>query len=79
MHWRKAYKRCMKHCEIFHVPCQGSFAWKWRHQLTDGRVIESKEKYLLYYECVSAALQRGYQPVMKCFVPGDGATLRSRA
>ena len=66
----------MKICEIFHVPADGSFAWKWRHRSLDGRVTESKEKYLLYYECVSAALRRGYQPDIKCFAPGDGAVPR---
>lgn len=63
----------MKLCEIYSIRFQGSFAWKWRHRLADGRVIDSKEKYPLYYECVSAALRHGYQPEMKCFVPGDGA------
>jgi hypothetical protein len=62
----------MKLCEIFHVPSRGSFAWKWRHRMADGRVMESEEKYELYYECVAAALRRGYQPSMKCFLPGDG-------
>ena len=70
---QSAYNRCMKLCEIYHVPYKGSFAWKWRHQLPDGRVIESKDKYPLYYECVSAALERGYQPNIKCFAPGGGA------
>ena len=64
----------MKLCEIYHVAAKGSFAWKWRHRLVDGRVIESKEKYELYYDCVSAALQRGYQPDIKCFGPGDGGS-----
>ena len=68
----------MKLCEIYHVASKGSFAWKWRHQLANGSVIESKEKYPLYYECVRAALERGYKPIMKCFVPGDGADARSR-
>lgn len=66
----------LKPCDIFHVASQGSFAWKWRHRLADGRVIESTEKYPLYYECVLAALQRGYQPNVKCIAPGDGAIPR---
>ena len=69
----------MKLCVIFHVPRRGSFVWKWRHRLADGRVVESKEEYELYYECVSAALRQGYQPEMKCFVPGDGAAVPARA
>ena len=63
----------MKLCEIYHVPARGSFAWKWRHRPAAGRVIESKETYELYYDCVAAALRAGYQPEMKCFAPGDGA------
>ncbi len=63
-----AYNREMKICEIYHVPAGRSFAWKWRHA-SNGRVIESKEKYELYYECVSAALLRGYQPDIKCLAP----------
>ena len=68
----------MKICEIYHVPLKGSFAWKWRHQSHDGRVIESKEKYQLYYECVSAALEHGYQPNIKCFAPRERAALHTQ-
>ena len=67
------YKRPMKHCEIIHVAGKGSAGRKWRHVPLQGRAIESKETYVLYYECVSAALRSGYQPDMKCFVPGEGA------
>lgn len=73
----QAYKSCMKLCEIYPVPAKGSFAWKWRHELANGRVIESKEKFPLYYECVVAALREGYQPQMKCFAPGDRAAARN--
>ena len=59
----------MKICEIYHVPFKGSFVWKWRHQPLEGRAVESKETYQLYYECVSAALQSGYQPNIKCVTP----------
>jgi hypothetical protein len=53
----------MKPCEIFHVQHEKSFRWKWRHVQDDGRVIsESEEEYELYYECVSAARSRGYEP-----------------
>jgi hypothetical protein len=69
----------MKLCEIYHVHDKGSFAWKWRHRLLDGRVIESKDKYKLYYECVSAALEHGYQPDIKCFAPGDGAPVHTHS
>jgi hypothetical protein len=50
---------------------KNSFGWKWRHRLPDGRLVESKERYSLYYECVSAALASGYQPEVKCLLRGD--------
>jgi hypothetical protein len=53
----------MKACEIFHVPHKKSFRWKWRHTGPDGRTLaESKESYALYYECISAAREAGYEP-----------------
>jgi hypothetical protein len=53
----------MKACEIFHVPHKKSFRWKWRHTAADGRtLVESKESYALYYECISAAREAGYEP-----------------
>lgn len=55
----------MKCCEIFHVPYRKSFRWKWRHTGADGRAVESKESYALYYECISAAREAGYEPRMQ--------------
>ena len=52
----------MKWCEIFHIPHKKSFRWKWRHVATDGRTVESRESYALYYECFSAAREAGYEP-----------------
>jgi hypothetical protein len=52
----------MKNCDIFHVPYKGSFRWKWRYVAPDGRVSESKLDYQLFYECVSAARESGYEP-----------------
>lgn len=52
----------MKSCEIFHVPHKKSFRWKWRHTAADGRIVESKESYALYYECFTAAREAGYEP-----------------
>jgi hypothetical protein len=50
-------------CEIFHVPHNASFRWKWRQLNEDGSVkAESKESYELFYECVCAARDHGYQP-----------------
>jgi hypothetical protein len=55
----------MKSCEIFHVPYRKSFRWKWRHTGADGHAVESKESYALYYECISAAREAGYEPRMQ--------------
>lgn len=52
----------MKPCEIYHVQHAQSFRWKWRHVHQDGRVSESSDEYDLYYDCVSAARQSGYEP-----------------
>ncbi len=52
----------MKSCEIFHVPHKKSFRWKWRHTAADGRTVESRESYALYFECVCAAREAGYEP-----------------
>ena len=60
--WKDCITVCMKPCEIFHVQRARSFRWKWRHVHHDGRVSESNEEYELYYECVSAARESGYEP-----------------
>jgi hypothetical protein len=52
----------MKSCEIFHVPHKKGFRWKWRHTAADGRTVESREAYALYFECVCAAREAGYEP-----------------
>jgi len=56
----------MMRCEIFHVPHQSSFRWKWRAIATDGSVRESQESYELFYECVCAARENGYKPQIRC-------------
>jgi hypothetical protein len=59
---RSLYNGCMKACEIFHVPQKKGFRWKWRAILADGRAVESEDTYALYYECVAAAREAGYEP-----------------
>jgi hypothetical protein len=54
----------MHNCEIYHVPHKQTFGWKWRYVQNDGRAVESKEVFQLYYECLSAARQRGLQPAL---------------
>lgn len=47
------------------MPYKKTFRWKWRHVHADGRVSESKQEYQLFYECMSAARESGYEPVVK--------------
>ena len=53
-------------CEIFHVKQDGNFAWKWRAVRPNGGVVESERCYRLFYECILAARESGYQPQIKC-------------
>lgn len=52
----------MNTCDIRHVQYKDSFRWKWRHVRADGTVRESAESYPLFYECVLAARENGYEP-----------------
>lgn len=56
----------MPSCEIVHLTRERALRWKWRHVDPDGRVKESKQDYPLYYDCVVAARESGYQPKIKC-------------
>jgi hypothetical protein len=58
--------RIMPVCEIVHITRKRALRWKWRHVDAEGRVKESKEDYPLFYDCVLAARERGYQPRIKC-------------
>jgi hypothetical protein len=54
-------------CKILHVKHKDSYRWKWRQVAADGVTIkESRDTYELYYECVIAARESGYQPALKC-------------
>ena len=53
-------------CEIFHVKKDGTLAWKWRAMRANGAVVESEQCYRLFYECIIAARESGYQPQIKC-------------
>ncbi len=55
----------MRSCEIYHVPYKDSFAWKWRHVDERGRVVESGETYPLFFECLSAARAKGFEPDLR--------------
>jgi hypothetical protein len=55
----------MEICEIIAVKHKDSFRWIWRHVGPEGDVDESKESYPLFYECLSAAREKGYRPHFK--------------
>jgi hypothetical protein len=55
----------MEICDIIAIKDEDSFRWKWRYVGADGEVDESKESYPLFYECLSAARDKGYQPRFK--------------
>jgi hypothetical protein len=52
-------------CEIIAIKDKDSFRWKWRHVGADGDVEESDKTYPLFYECLSAAREKGYKPSFK--------------
>ena len=55
----------MKICDIHHVQHKDSIRWKWVHRRADGSLEESAESYGLFYECVIAARERGFEPQLK--------------
>ena len=59
------YNRSMDICEIIAIKDKDSFRWKWRHVGADGDVEESDKTYPLFYECLSAAREKGYKPSFK--------------
>jgi hypothetical protein len=70
-------------CEIFSVKREGKLRWTWRHTPADGRaVVCSNEEYPLFYECLSAARERGFTPTyggMRLFQQGDAIGLAPHA
>jgi hypothetical protein len=56
----------MLSCEIIFVKRAGG--WKWRRVDDKSKPLgePSAETYQLFYECVTAARARGYQPSQKC-------------
>lgn len=56
----------MPTCKILHVKHKDSFRWKWRVVAVDGDVKESAQSYALFYECVVAARESGYDPALAC-------------
>lgn len=65
-------------CEIFYVKRKGKFRWKWRATAADGNTHRPDEEYELFYECLSAARQKGFTPTyagMRMFQKGDPSRL----
>ena len=58
--------RIVPNCDIIHITRKRALRWKWRHVDAQGRVKESKEDFALYYDCVAAAREHGYQPKVRC-------------
>jgi hypothetical protein len=56
-------------CKIHHVKHKDSFRWKWRYVAPDGDVRESERSYALYYECVTAARENGYEVLLRLKIP----------
>jgi hypothetical protein len=52
----------VKPCEIYPVPYEKSFRWKWRPLAAEARAEGSELEYQLFYECVLAARASGYEP-----------------
>jgi hypothetical protein len=55
----------MEICEIIAIKDKDSFRWKWRRVGPDGDVEESERSYPLFYECLSAAREKGYKANFK--------------
>ena len=56
----------MQVCEIIYsIQAKG---WKWRllAERQRQRPVESEEAFPLFYECVTAARAKGYQPNVRC-------------
>ncbi len=56
----------MKICEIYSVPHEKSYRWKWRPLEKDaGAAKEQEREYQLYYDCLLAARENGYEPALR--------------
>lgn len=59
-------RSAMPLCEIIYVKHQTGNGWKWRPITGRPAAEPSKETFALFYECVSAARAKGYNPNRKC-------------
>jgi hypothetical protein len=56
----------MNECELYPVWHHNFFCWKWRHQNSDGQLVESEREFRHYYDCVEDARAHGYRPEIRC-------------
>ena len=49
-------------CEIVSLADRGQTRWQWRLSEADGRAEVSKERFELFYDCVTDARKRGFEP-----------------
>ncbi len=56
----------MRLCEIIYSKDKEGNGWKWRPVTDDADAKPSKETYQLFYDCVTAARKKGFNPKMKC-------------
>lgn len=63
---RVVYPRAMqdrnRKCQIIYVRERQGGGWKWRVVSSSGPVETSERAFDLFYECVVAARERGYEP-----------------
>ena len=55
----------MKTCEIYSVPHQNSWRWKWRPLEKGAAAVDCDGEYQFYYDCLVAARARGYEPALR--------------
>jgi hypothetical protein len=70
-------------CEIFFVRRGGKLRWKWRATPVEGGAVDgSNEEYELFYDCLSAARDKGFTPTyggLRLFQQGDATGLSSQS
>ena len=56
----------IKPCEVLYV--KQAKGWKWRRVTEPGaaKAPMSEQTFELFYDCVSAARARGYNPTVRC-------------
>jgi len=55
----------MKICEIYSVPHEKTWRWKWRPLEKGAHAAACDGEYQLYYDCLVAARASGYEPALR--------------